>query len=620
MGLQKNSWVSDLFGIDLRTLAVVRIVAAITVLATLAILFQDVTEFFTDDGIYPRDHWLSRSQNPFWVSFHMIRGELWWQVLLFAVQVVLALMLLVGYKTRFASIATWILMVSLFNRTPPIDHRGDTLLCLLLLWGALTPWAARFSVDAALNTVKEFPTRVTSFATAGLILQMPLVYFVSVLLKLEDGSWRFPDMTAVFYSLSPEYVTPFGAWLVQIQPFWATQAKTVFTLVAEGVGPLLMFFIFVAPGVRHRWLPRLRWIAIGALTLMQLGLAVTVAVGLFPLISTLGLLPALPATLWDRWSRTARVQRASQTTIFFHPDCGFCKKAALLIRQLLLPNSTAVLPASADPTIVEEMTQRNSWIVRDGEGALHDRYGAFLLLISVSPWAFVLYYPLRALSFVGDPLYRWIAENRNVTGHLTQGLEFRPYRVRAGLVVTLLSALLMTNMLYSNVDSVVYGSTGEWHSPVELRRFQRSLRIHQNWRMFVSPYLWSNYYVIHGTLLDGTEVQLFAGGPIHLTPEPMAWDPPSELRSYAIYKNYRWRLYLQTIRDSTGSNDRGPYASYVCRTWNQHHSGDERLDTLRFYRMVRTRDLLRDPFLDEAEQRLLWRHWCFGRPADDQDD
>jgi len=614
---RRFSVLEDFFGIDLRTLALVRILAGVTVLATLLILFQDVAEFFTDDGIYPRSHWLRRSTNPYVVSVHVIRGEYWWQAFLFGVHGIFALMLMVGYKTRLASIVTWLLLLSLFHRTPPILHGGDTLLSLLLLWGALTPWGARLSVDGALNTVREIPRRVTSIATAGLILQMPLVYLFTMFLKLKDDSWRFPDLSAVYYSLSPEFVTPLGARLVANQPFWATQAKTVFTMLAEGVGPVLMFLpllIFAAPGVRRKWLGRLRWVAIGALTLMQFGLALTVSLGLFPLISTLGLLAALPESMWDRWARSQRVHRAARTAIFFDPHCLFCRKMARLAQEFLLPRSAPVQEASDDPAVHERMVASNSWIVRDAEGRLHEGYAAFLVLLQASPWAFWLHGIARICAPVGECVYSFIASNRRLMGYLTDGLELRPYRVRAGVVATILSALLFGHMWLSNVESVVYSQTDEWITSSEFRRFEIGLQINQNWRLFISPNYWSSYYVVRGELRDGTEVELFAGGPSHLSREELSWAPPTQLDSHQIYKNYRWRRYLQSIRVSGGTPNRQPYGSYFCRTWNAAHSGDDQVEMVRIYRMVLTRDLLREPFADEPEARLFWRHWCFGRP------
>ena len=610
----------DFFGIDLRTLAVVRIVGALTVLWTLAILYQDLSAFFTDNGVYPRSYWMETRRNPYIVSLHVIRGELWWQQFLFGLHGIFGLMLLVGYKTRFASIMTWLLLVSLMARTPPLVHRGDTLLCLLMLWGALTPWGARFSIDGALNTIKEMPERVTSMATAGLLLQMPMLYVVSVFLKGPDRSWH-ADFTAVFYSASPEYVTPIGQFIAEKLPFWFSQGLTIFTLVAEGPLAFLMFFpllIFASREVRQRWLERFRLIGLVGLSALQAGLLAMTAIGLFPMISTLGLLPLIATRWWNRWGESERVKEARELTIFYDPDCGFCKKMVLILRQFLLPMGTKVVAASEEPELHELMLKENSWIIRDGEGDLQMRYQAFLVMLKHSPWAFWMAVPAGWIKPVGDQVYRLVASNRKFMGRFTRPFDYGAYHPQMGLISAVAATLMMASMITSNIDS----ATENTFTPREIRQIQRGLRIHQNWRMFVSPIRWSSYYVIHGTLRNGTEVDLFgAGGPIGPeSVQELTWAPPEVQRSRYFYSNYRWRLYFQSIRRSNSMEDRRYYGSYVCRAWNAEHRGGQQLDRLRFYRMVQTRDLLHEPFYEEAEKRFLWRHWCFGRPADADDD
>ncbi len=609
----------DFFGVDLRTMALVRICAALTVLWTLAILYQDLAAFFTDAGIYPREYWLETRRSQYIVSFHVIRGELWWQQFLFGIHAIFALMLLFGYKTRFASVMTWILLVSLMARTPPIVHRGDTLLCLMLLWGALSPWGARFSIDGALNTVKNIPRRVTNFATAGLLLQMPLLYFFSTILKFEHPSWH-TNFTAVAYSLSPEYVTAFGQFLTEHQPFFITQVLTVYTLIVEGIGPVLMFLpllIFTSREVRVRWLSRFRMLGIAGLTALQLGLLATVSVGLFPMASTLAILAALPTSFWDRWGSSERLQKAKGLTIFYDPDCGFCKKMVLLIREFLLPGFVKVLPASDEPELHKRMKKNNSWIIRDSEGNLHERYDGFLTVVGYSPWAFVLRPPLKIFTFIGDPVYRLVASNRPAMGWMTRWLDYGAYHVRTGVICGLASVMLMASTIGGNIDSI----TEDRLLPREIRQMQRGLRVHQNWRMFVTPFTWSSHFVMHATLRDGSEVDLFGGlGPIdQYSARALTWEQPDPQRSSSIYHNYRWRLYFQDIRRSRSQEDRRYYANYVCRQWNGIHGRENHVMRLRFYRMVQTREWLQRPLLEESEKRFLWRHWCFGRPAGESD-
>ena len=61
-------------------------------------------------------------------------------------------MLVLGWKTRFATIASWVLLLSLQNRNTMILSGEDNLALLLLFWGMFLPLGARYSVDSALDS------------------------------------------------------------------------------------------------------------------------------------------------------------------------------------------------------------------------------------------------------------------------------------------------------------------------------------------------------------------------------------------------------------------------------------------------------------------------------------
>ena len=512
----------DFFGIDLRTLALVRIVAAILVLWNLAILAPDVAAFYSDAGVFPRSLWHEHSTNPFAFSLHGISGAVWWQYVLFGVHGLAALCLLVGYKTRLASVVTWALLLSLYLRNPTVLHGADQLLGLFLLWGSLTPWGARFSIDGAVGADADTPQRVTSFATAGLLLQMPLAYYSSAIHKLDDPTWG-PEFSAVFYSMAPGIVTPIGQHIAQIQPYEATQLATLFAMFIELLAPILIFcplLIFCDGPRRRRWLGRLRLLSIAALTMLQLGILLTLSIGLFPLISTLGLLPALPASVW-KWSATNRIMQRLG---------GWTRKPFSRVREALDASS----------------------------------------LLGVQ----------------------------------------RNYRVRPTRVGAILAALLLTSTLVGGMDSVYERNTSNHFVPDTILKVQYALRIQQHWQMFVHPRTWSAYFVIEGKRSDGLSIDLYDGGPIntHRAQEP-TWYPPEAQRSSEFYHNYRWRIYMRSIGNLSMRKIRQGYARYICRTWNEANSDDDRLHGLGIYGVLQSGDRLHQP-LSDGERVLLGAYIC----------
>jgi hypothetical protein len=98
---------------------------------------------------------------------------------LFAAAVLVALGLLVGYRTRLMTFVVWLLVFSIQWRNPLVDRSAETLLRLLLLfWGMLLSLGAWWSVDRALQgtAAPRSSMRFLSIATVGLFLQLAFMY------------------------------------------------------------------------------------------------------------------------------------------------------------------------------------------------------------------------------------------------------------------------------------------------------------------------------------------------------------------------------------------------------------------------------------------------------------
>ena len=114
----------------------------------------------------------------------------------------------------------------------------------------------------------------------------------------------------------------------------------------------------------------------------------------------------------------------------------------------------------------------------------------------------------------------------------------------------------------------------------------------------------SGWYVIQGTLEDGTRVDLLKGEGAPSFDEP-------ELIS-ATFPRERWRKYLINLwphpknPDSNTGALRRHYAQYLHRQWNETHSGDKALKRVEIY-FVWRRVLPDYQHLDTAWFKdLLW--------------
>lgn len=287
--------VHEIFGVDLRTLALFRIMLGLYLIVDLALRARDLTAHYTDFGIMPRDvalDFLSRSS----LSLHLANGSTAFQAGLFVLAGVFAVMLLVGWRTRLATVVSWLLLLSLQNRNTMVLSGEDNLALLLLFWAMFLPLGARFSLDAVrANGRSRAPNAFCTVASAALLIQGMSMYFFSALLK-SDPIWM-PNGTAVHYALNLDYfATPFALWFRQFEGLM--QGLTYYVWVLELVGPILIFSPLL-----HR---PLRALLMVAFITMHLGFWLCLEIGLFPLISIIMNLTFMPGWMWDGLERRVR--------------------------------------------------------------------------------------------------------------------------------------------------------------------------------------------------------------------------------------------------------------------------------------------------------------------------
>src|SRR5258706_4274250 len=348
------AWLERNFGIDLRALGVFRMGLALCVIGDLLIRMSDVQAFYSDEGILPRSQAVQYFLHPWAFSLFMGAGA--WQIAaaLFVIALLFAFAMLLGWRSRLATFLTWVTVMSVQTRMPGVMGGPDTLERMLLFWAMFLPIGARYSVDAGMASAQENledeQPRVFSVASVALLLQLVFLYWFAVILK-RGPEWRH-EGTAVWYAMSLEQLqTPITRLLLLAPRF--LKFLNFFVLVEEALAPLML----LVP------LPMVRAMGVLFLAAMQLGFFSTLRVGLFPLLSCVALIPFLPTFFWDRGERQR--QDRSRITIYYDGGCEFCRKSVYILREVLLPRDTPLIPAQDSPETHEEMRQQNSWIVVD---------------------------------------------------------------------------------------------------------------------------------------------------------------------------------------------------------------------------------------------------------------
>ena len=232
----------ELFGIDLRSLAIFRISIAFIIIVDLIARAFDLEPHYTDRGVLPVDEAIEYF--PKWrISVHLLNGSIEFQAALFIIAGLFAVALLLGYHTRFVTPVVWFLTISLNSRNSLLMQGSDYLLCLLLFWSMFLPLGARYSIDYLRNPHQfQGSNLIFSGGTVAALLQVCFVYWFSVALK-STKNWLI-DGTGVYYALMLDrYVTKLGKLLLESHPM-LLKFLTYATMGLETFGPLLAFLPF----------------------------------------------------------------------------------------------------------------------------------------------------------------------------------------------------------------------------------------------------------------------------------------------------------------------------------------------------------------------------------------
>lgn len=580
----------ELFGIDVRTLALIRVLFAVILLFDIGIRMADLSAHYTDAGILPREALILQSPASWYVSIHMLSGIWQVQAFLFVIQIVFALMLLIGYRTRLATIISWLMLMSLHNRLPGVLQGGDAILRLSLFWGMFLPWGRTYSVDSALDPPPDYKKRILSLGTAGYLLQAAFVYIFTALLKTGD-MWR-TEGSAIYYILQIDQLTSgIGRFMLKFPH--VLEFMTIATFNLEALGP---FFLYIPV-----WTQYIRLIVVGAFAGMHAGIATTMKIGLFPFISITSILGYLPSVFWDTLILRLKTRERKALKIYYDTNCSFCRKAVHIIRAFFLIPETTVAPAEADPAILQELIQQNSWVVVDSKGKRHYAIGAVEIIMKHSPllWPCAPIMQLSLIRTLGEYLYRWVARRR--VAKCVPELITPRSRFFSGPYFTVLSstaaAFFIAYIFMWNVGTL-YPDSGV---PRDRQWIGLLLRLDQRWDMF-SPYplLEDGWFVMPGNLSDGSSVDIFRNG------ASVNWDKPHAVAD--TYKNHRWRKFFLNFWLPYYDNYRVYYNSYVCREWNRTHSEDKQLIQFQIVFMLERTQPNYQP--STPEPNILSDHYC----------
>ena len=450
-----------------------------------------------------------------------------------------------GFRTLLANIILFVLNTYLYWANTFVRSGADDLAHLLLLWSLFLPMSRHWSVDSALDP--QPPDRsYPALPFIAIRVQIASLYLFSALIKLAGAPWRSGD--AIVWALSDTAfgATPAGLFLVHN-----------FSELLHVVNYLVIAFQLAFPFLvycpwRNNWT---RCFALLGAAAMHISFIFCLDIGGFPFLSLTILLLLVPDAWIDRvlLGRRARLGRIA---IYYDPDCEFCRRVSLILREFLLPRSATVAPASDDPKAFQLLQQHQSWVVRAADGVMLLKWRALAYLLRRS----LLFAPLGwllDLAFLRRPtdrLYDLIGANRKKLGPFARWLFPDRQRGAIGVAGLSLCAGLSVAALASNISSVAGLVGGEsLYAPY---RFAEVLQVGQNWTLFApvpTHQVWT--FTIRVQESDGSVVDF-----MKLLPTPLFVTSPEKAAS----TSNRWTKYFTRFAYFTTA-DWAAFGQYLCK-------------------------------------------------------
>jgi predicted DCC family thiol-disulfide oxidoreductase YuxK len=342
--------------VDARPFAALRIAVGALAFLTFFGLYPVVEFFHSDAGWLPADRALAFGQS--WSLLYVFTSPL--AVRLFALgAMAAALALALGWRSRLASVATFVALVSFQQRDPLINYGGDTVIKLLAFGIMLGPSGRAWSIDALFRrrrllgeaadrgerdlarlrrrllrpgTVPAWPLRLIQF-------QVCVLYFMTGLAKLHGSSWH--DGSALALALANPQLSRYD--MSAVAPNAA--ARLVFEALTVAV---LVWELFFAALV---FLPVGRWIALGTGIFVHLGIVALMRVHWFGHIMIASYLAFVPAATLRRFALCARRRLRARlgrrrTWVIYEGDCPACRRAAGTVALLDVLRAVRLAPAS----------------------------------------------------------------------------------------------------------------------------------------------------------------------------------------------------------------------------------------------------------------------------------
>ncbi len=285
-----RQYLVDSVRIDSRTLAVFRMILGALMVVDILLRSRNFWFMYAESGAVPQS--LAEQYTPETaVSVYYFTTDPTVIALLFVLTALVGIQLLIGYKTRFAIIAGFLLVISLDHHNPLVLSFADTLYRMLMFWAIFLPLGERWSIDA-IHRGRDPRPSVASIATALILIQVVFVYVSNAVAKSFSEVWRTGEAATLVLGLD------------NITFLFGESLRVVPELLQ--IGGLIWYLMLTFAWLLFFLRGRLRNAFTGMFLAVHASFALTVRIGQFPYVSIAGVLLFLQGQFWRDGERALR--------------------------------------------------------------------------------------------------------------------------------------------------------------------------------------------------------------------------------------------------------------------------------------------------------------------------
>uniref|UniRef100_A0A7S4HU90 HTTM domain-containing protein n=1 Tax=Odontella aurita TaxID=265563 RepID=A0A7S4HU90_9STRA len=390
--------------LDVRSLASFRILVSLFLLhdlyrrlehgrIDLAWYYSDSSDGSSSDSpsyFYPAV--LDAADSPHGSPVHKVwfyRGSPYVACAIFAVTAILTILYGLGTQHfQWISVLLWLCVSNIQNKSPHLGDGSESYSRNMLLWTCCCgphmtrAWSVnsyyekKQMIGASKKTEDEGGSTnrdnrigsgvVSSYATLGISLQVPIMYIGAVHRRFSGNMWLYPDLTAVYYAFNRAFGTrQYAADLARQFP-QVTRAMTAAGMAAEISLPLLLILAPCEGKSSRRHIPAV------LLALFHMSLYAAMSLFNWQFFSAICCVLFVPPVAWDNWLGTFKGSlpwsggRISPKSATLQAKVRKCISAFFLFYMLYNAGGNYGIIAKHDDGDIGEFLRFNQWWVMYG--------------------------------------------------------------------------------------------------------------------------------------------------------------------------------------------------------------------------------------------------------------